>query len=320
MGFPTALAASTRPRVYVARIPEGRSLPDAHIFASTGAASAGATSLTLDWVSTNGSANSSGTIELEHDQPILFPANSTINVDGTSFAAGDYSLEVDDGLGAVPTDLIAVGDYFKLAGDSTLYRVTNRSAGVNGYKIRVYPELQSAPADDAAVTVYNLVRLNLGTGVQFVDIDTTGVSVNVTGVTYAMDAAANSLDTYKFRQVIGVESSSPTTSVETTDVATNTLTTTLKGTVGFEVAVEGIAIPGDSANTEIIQPFLLDSGRSSESIYTRYESSSDAKVYQGPGSLTEADAGESINEADTYSVTLSISVANRTDGFEYWLR
>jgi hypothetical protein len=167
------------------------------------------------------------------------------------------------------------------------------------------------------VTVYNLLRLNLPSGQQFITINTTGVSVPVTGCTYSMIATAASVPTPAYRQLLGIESSSPTTSVETTDVATNTLVTTLKGTVGFELAVEGINVPGDAGNREIIQPFLLDSARSAESIYTRYESSSGAKVFQGPGSLTEADAGETVNEADTYSVTMSISVG---DDFEYWLR
>jgi hypothetical protein len=317
MGFPTALSASTNPRVYVARIPEGNSLPTLYGFASLDAETAGSTTITLDLVTIDGGA-ASGTVELEHDQPILFASTNAVAVDGAG-TLGSYTINVDDGgsPGALPTNLIAVGDYIRFASDATLYRVTGRIGAAAEYTIRVFPALKSAPADNAAVTVYNQLRLNLASGTQFVTINTTGVSVPVTGCTYAMAEAAASLPVPAYRQLLGIESSSPTTSVETTDVATNTLVTTLKGTVGFELAVEGIGIPGDSAYREVIQPFLLDSDRSAESLYTRYESSSGAKVFEGPGSLTEADAGETVNETETYSVTMSISVG---DDFKYWLR
>jgi hypothetical protein len=320
MGFPTALSASTNPRVYVARIPEGNSLPTLYGFASNDAEAAGSTTITLDLTTIDGGA-ASGTVELEHDQPILFPADPSANpvvVKGTG-VLGSYTIIVDDGAGspALPTNSVRVGDYITFASDTTLYRITARTASANDYTIRVFPALKSAPADNSVVTVYNLLRLNLPSGQQFITIDTTGVSVPVTGCTYSMIATAASLATPAYRQLLGIESSSPTTSVETTPVATNTLVTTLKGTVGFELEVEGIGIPGDAAYREVIQPFLLDSDRSAESLYTRYESSSGGKVYQGPGSLTEADAGETVNETDTYSVTMSISVG---DDFEYWLR
>lgn len=324
MGFPSALAASTRPRVYVARIPEGNTLPTAYVFDSDDAESAGSTTITLSLTTIDGASPGSNTVELEHDQPILLPADATahpVAIDGT-FAVGSEFIRVDDagGTPAVPTDDIRVGDYFRIASDSTLYRVVERTAEAAEYKIRIYPALVAAPADNAAVTVYNLVRLNLGSGVQTVSVGSSGTSVTVSGVTYGMAAGAASLNTYVFRQLLGVESSSPTTSVETTDVATNTLTTVLKGTTTLEVSVEGIHIPGDMAQRDVIIPFLLPQrgvSRANESIYTRYESSSDGRVYQGPGSVTEADGGESINEADTYSYTFSISVG---DDLEYWLR
>ena len=317
MGFPTALSASTNPRVYVARIPTGNSLPTLYGFASNDAEAAGSTTITLDLITVDGGA-ASGSVELEHDQPILFPADAVANpvlVKGVG-TLGSHTIIVDSGT-ALPTNSVAVGDYITFASDAQLYRITARTAASTDYTIRVFPALKSAPADNAVVTVYNLLRLNLASGVQFVTITTAGVSVPVTGCTYSMAATAASLATPAYKQLLGIESSSPTTSVETADVTTNTLVTTLRGTVGFELAVEGIGIPGDAAFREIIQPFLLDKDRAAESLYTRYESSSGAKVYQGPGSLTEADAGETVNEADTYSVTMSISIGS---DFAYWIR
>ena len=320
MGFPSALTASTRPVVRVARIIEGNSLPIAYTLDSDDVEAAGSTELTLSLTTVDGAAaGASDVLTLEHDSLILLPANSTVNVDGAG-TAGEYTIEVDDGSDGVPTGLVAAGDYIQFASDSTLYRVVERTGVSNGYKLRIFPELASSPADDAAVTVYNQVRVNLASGTQFVDITSTGVAVPVTGVSYAMDAASTSLDVYETRQLIGVESSSPTTSVETTDVATNTLVTTLKGTTTLEVAVEGIRIPGDAANREILMPFLLPQGsvdRSAEAIWARYESSDGSYVAEGPGSITEADAGETINEAATYSYTLSLNVG---DDLKYWLR
>lgn len=321
MGFPSALTASTSPRVSVARILEGNSLPIAYEIDSDNVAAAGAATLTLS-LNTVGGAAATGTdsVDLEHDALILMPSNNAVSVAGDSFSAGTFVVEVDDGSGAVPTNLVASGDYIKFASDNTLYRVVERSGLASGYRLRVFPELAATPADNAAVTVYNQVRLNLASGVQFFNLTSTGAAVPVTGVTYAMDAAAKSLATYETRQLNGIESSSPTTSVETTDVATNTLVTTLKGTTTLEVAVEGIRIPGDAANREILMPFLLPQGtvnRSAESIWARYESSDGSNVYEGPGSITEADGGETVNEAANYSFTLSINVG---DDLKYWIR
>jgi len=321
MGFPSALTASTNPRVSVARILEGNTLPTEYEIDSDSIAAAGATSLTLSLTTVGGAtAGGSDSVTLEHDSLILMPSNSTINVDGATFTAGTFVLEVDDGADAVPTALIAPSDYFTIASDSTLYRVVERTGVSGGYQLRVFPELSSSPADNAAVTVYNQVRLNLPSGTQFTTVTSTGAAVAVTGVTYAMDAATTSRDVYETRQMIGVESSSPTTSVETTDVATNTLTTTLKGTTSLEVAVEGVRIPGDAANREILMPFLLPQGtvnRSAESLWARYESSDGAYIVEGPGSITEADGGETINETASYSYTISINVG---DDLKYWIR
>lgn len=324
MGFPSALTASTEPRVYVARIPEGNTLPVAYVFESDDAEAAGSTAITLSLTTIDGAAPGSNVAELEHDQPILFPANVAnhpVVVKGT-FAVGDTVIRVDDGEAspALPTDDIQVNNYFTIAGDTTLYRVVERVTLAAEYKVRIFPALIAAPADNAAVTVYNQLRLNLPSGTQFVEIGSTGVAVNVSGCTYSMAAAAVSRNTYEFRQLLGVESANPPISVETTDVATNTLTTTLKGTAALEIAVEGIHIPGDAAARDVVIPFLLPqrgTSRANESIYTRYESSSGARIYQGPGSITESDGGESINEADTYSLTMSIS---NGDDLEYWLR
>lgn len=321
MGFPSALTASTSPRVSVARILSGSTLPTAYTIDSDNIAAAGAASLTLS-LTTVGGAAAGGTdsVTLEHDSLILMPADSTLNVAGATYTAGTFALKVDDGLGAVPTGLIAAGDYFTVASDSTLYRVVERTGLADGYQLRVFPELSATPADNAAVTVYNQVRLNLASGTQFATITSTGAALPVTGVTYAMEAANTSRDVYETRQLLGVESSSPTTSVEATDVATNTLVTTLKGTTTLEVAVEGIRIPGDAANREILMPFLLPQGtvnRSAESLWARYESSDGSYVVEGPGSITEADGGETINETATYSYTLSINVG---DDLKYWLR
>lgn len=321
MGFPSALTASTSPKISVARILEGSSLPIAYTLDSDDAESAGSTELTLSLTTVGGSAaGGSDSVTLEHDSLILMPANSTLNIDGTGFTSGEFVIEVDDGADAVPTGLVAAGDYLTIASDTTLYRVVERTGVSGGYSLRLFPELASSPADNAAVTVYNQVRLNLPSGTQFTTITSTGAAVSVTGCTYAMDSAATSRNVYETRQLIGVESSSPTTSVETTDVATNTLVTTLKGTTTLEVAVEGIRIPGDAANREILMPFLLPQGsvnRSAESIWARYESSDGGYVAEGPGSITEADGGETINEAATYSYTISLNVG---DDLKYWIR
>lgn len=321
MGFPSALTASTTPRVSVARIREGDTLPTAYVFDSDNAAAAGAATLTLSLTSVDGAA-AAGTdsVDIEHDALILMPSNSTIAIAGDTFTAGTFVLNVDDGAGAVPNNLIAPGDYFTIDSDAALYRVVSRQGVTGAYQLRIFPELAATPADDAAVTVYNRVRLNLASGVQFATITSTGAALPVTGVTYPMAAGAASRDTYETRQLIGIESSSPTTSVETSDIATNTLVTTLKGTTTLAVAVEGVRIPGDAANREILMPFLLPQGtvnRSAESIWARYESSDGAYVVEGPGSITEADGGETVDENATYSYTVSVNVGN---DLKYWLR
>ncbi len=314
MAFPSTVIAVTKDKLKFARVASGASIPAAYTFQNVGAVLAGAGTITLDMTLIDGAA-AAGTVELEHDQPILFASSNTVAVDGAG-TLGSYTTLVDDGANALPTNLVAVGDYIKFAGDSQFYQIVERTAQATEYKLRLNPELKAAPADNAAVTVYNTVRLNLGTGVQYVDIDTTGVSVPVTGVTYPIADATASEATYAYKALLGAETISPSATVDSTDITNMEFSTSLKGDVGFEIAASGQWFVGNGALREMILPNLLDADRSAESLYVLFESNEGTKV-EGPAQITDNSAEGTAGDARTYDITVSVTTGSN---FGAWFR
>lgn len=317
MTLPSQVSLTTNDRVSLALILPGQTLPTAYVIDSDNAATAGAGSLTLSLTSVDGvEAGASDKVELESDSEIWFPADTTLAVDGAGFVVGDYSLDVDDGggPGALPTNLIATGNYFTIAGDTQLYQVVERIAGATEYTIRIYPALKAAPVDDAAIVVYNIVRLNPTT--QFVTLTSTGVTVAVTGVTYPMAGPVSSRNTYQMRQLLGVATVNPSPAVASSEVTNMKFRTTLRGTTSFSLAVDGQKFAGNSGWREVAKPYLVDPDFSAYGIYAEYVGN-DGDRDRDAGSLTDSGGTAAADEVKGYNLTFT---ANKGALFESWTR
>lgn len=308
MALPESLSAVDKGRLFVAPVTvTGATLPIPYNFTIDGAATAGLGTLDIDLSKVDGAAVGAQVVELETGHPFYFPSSNAVSVDGAG-SIGSFKIAVDNGSDALPTDLIAVGDYIKFDGDTQLYLVVERATGTSEYTIRVNPELKTAPADDAAVTVYNRVKLALAGATQFVDMSSTSVSVPVTGVKYPMADDAESLDTYLFRQLLGVTELSPTPGVETTEVSNMLFTTELPADFTFEIGVTGQKVIGDSARREVLLPRALNLV-SNKAMYAVYESL-DGDVYEGPANITDGGITSSKGDVEEYSFTLGITLGD----------
>lgn len=314
MGFPTISQLVSDDRSSVCPIPQNRTLPIPYTLDSDDAAVAGAGSLTLSLTTADGAA-AAGTdrAELEHDSEIFFASSNTVAVDGAG-TVGRRTISVDDGSDGLPTNLVQVGDYIKFAGHAQRYLVKERTAGAAEYSLRLDPALKAAPADDEAVTVYNIVRLNLGTGIQFVDITSTGASIPVTGVKYPMAAGATSLAVYEMRQLLGVTDMSPTPTVASTEVTDMKSKANIQGDTTFDLSISGVEFNGNSGLGEVVLPSLLDGDDTSIGVYLIYVNR-DGKRIQDTGSFTASGGSGAVEAARTYEVTVS---ANLGDNFERW--
>lgn len=308
MALPESISAVDKGRVFVAPVDvSGATLPTAYNFTADGAVLAGAGTMSIDLSKVDGAAAVAQIAELETGHPLYFPSTNGVAVDGAG-TAGAFKVNVDNGSDALPTDLIKVGDYIKFAGDTQLYLVVERATGAAEYTIRVNPALKAAPADDAVVTVYNRVKLALAGATQFVDIGTTSVSVPVTGVDYAMADNAESLDTYLFRQLLGITEITPTPGVETTEVSNMLFTTELPSDFTFEIGVSGQKVLGDSARREVVMPRALNQV-DNKGMYAVYESL-DGDVYEGPANLTDGDGTSAKGDVEEYSFTFGITLGS----------
>ncbi|NEQ52026.1 MAG: hypothetical protein F6K11_18115 [Leptolyngbya sp. SIO3F4] len=308
MALPESISSVDKGRVFLAPVTvSGATLPTAYTFASGGAVAAGAGTISLDIATVDGAAASSETVELETGQPILFPSTNAVSVDGTS-AIGDFKLDVDDGSNALPTNLIAVGDYIKFAGDTQLYLVVERTTGAAEYSIRVNPALVATPADNAVVTVYNRVKLALAGATQFVDVNTTPASVAVTGVTYPMADGAESLTTYAYKQLLGITEITPSPGIESTEVSNMLFTAELTADNTFSIGITGQKVLGDSARREVLMPRAFNKV-TNKAMYALYESL-DGDLIEGPANLTEGDVTSAKGDVEEYSFTLGITLGD----------
>ena len=161
-------------RIYVAPIPKGRVLPVPYVFTNTKKVSAGSDIMTLALASIDGHEPGNAIVELEHDQPILFPVNP-------------HSPRVND-----------------------------------------------------------LIRLDLDVNTQFVSVGSIGKTVTVFGINHDMDDGVMSLDTYIFRQLLGMEK-----------IEIN------RNNEGINLSVEGVCMPSDKAQEQIC---------ASRPLYVRFDS------------------------------------------------
>ncbi|MEM9806622.1 MAG: hypothetical protein AAF959_15215 [Cyanobacteria bacterium P01_D01_bin.56] len=314
MGFPTITQLTSNDRASVVDIPDGRTLPIPYTIDSDSAATAGVGTLTLSLTTADGAtAGGSDSVELEHDSEIFFPSSNTVAVDGAG-GIGKRTIDVDNGSDGLPTNLVAVGNYIKFAGHAQRYLIKERTAGATEYSLRLDPALKAAPADDEAVTVYNVVRLNLGTGIQFVEITSAGASVPVTGVTYPMAGPTTSLVVYEMRQLLGVTDMSPTPTVASTEVTDMKSKANIQGDTTFDLSISGVEFNGNSGLGEVVLPSLLDSDDTSVGVYFIYVNQ-DGKRIQDTGSFTASGGAGPVEAARTYDVTIS---ANLGDNFERW--
>ena len=314
MGFPTITKLVTGDRISVCPIPENQTLPTPYTIDSDAAALAGAGTLTLSLTTVDGvAAGGTDVVELEHDSEIMFASSNTVAVDGAG-VIGRRTISVDDGADGIPTNQVGVGDYIKFAGHAQRYLIKERTAGAAEYKLRLDPALKAAPADNEAVTVYNVVRLNLGTGVQFVDITSTGAAVPVTGVKYPMAGPATSLAVYEMRQLLGVTDMSPTPTVASTEVTDMKSKANIQGDTTFDISVSGVEFNGNSGLGEVVLPSLLDTDDTSVGVYFIYVNS-DGKRVQDEGTLTASGGAGPVEAERTYEVTVS---AKRGDNFQRW--
>lgn len=314
MGFRSITQLTADTRVSVVDYATGQAEPDYFTIDSDNVAAAGAGTLTLSLTTVNGAAAGGGdSVELEHDSELWLPANSTIAADGAG-TVGKRTIDVDDGANGLPTNLVAVGNYLKFAGHAQIYQVVERIAGAAEYTLRLDPELKAAPADGEAVVVYNIVRLNLPSGVQFQEITSTGASVPVTGVTYAMDAAQTSLKQYALRQLLGITDASITPTVNSTTVTDMKSSVNIQGSTTLDNAVTANEFAGNAGYREVVLPLLLDPDNNSIGVY--YEIvTKEGKRVRDLGSLTAAGAAGPVEAASTYNVTISSLLG---DFFERW--
>ena len=314
MGFPTISQLVSDDRASVCPIPDSRTLPIPYTLDSDNAAAVGAGTLTLSLTTADGAAaGATDRAELEHDSEIFFPSSNTVAVDGAG-VLGRRTINVDDGALGLPTNLVQVGDYIKFAGHAQRYLIKERIAGATEYTLRLDPALKAAPADDEAVTIYNVVRLNLGTGIQFVDITSTGVVVPVTGVKYPMAGPVTSLTVYEMRQLLGVTDMSPTPTVASTEVTDMKSKANIQGDTTFDLSISGVEFNGNSGLGEVVLPSLLDGDDTSIGVYFIYVNQ-DGKRIQDTGSFTASGGAGPVEAARTYEVTVS---ANLGDNFERW--
>lgn len=307
MALPELLSAVDKGRVFIAPASTGSVLPIAYTFSVSGAVAAGAGSISLALATVAGAAATvSDSVELETGQPILFPSNtSTVLVAGTP-SIGSHKLIVDDGAGAVPANLIAIGNFLKFPSDDQLYLVVARRTLTNGYEIRVNPELKAAPADNAQLVIYNRVKLALPGDQQFIDITSTAQAVNVTGVTYAMADAAASLTTFAYKQLLGITEITPTPGVETVEVSNMLFSTELPSDFTFEIGVTGQKVLGDAARREELMPVALNQ-RTNKALYALYESL-DGDLVEGPANITDGGITSPKGEVEEYNFTLGITL------------
>lgn len=312
MALPESISAVDKGRVFVAPVAvAGATLPTAYNFAVDNAVTAGAGTIDLKLTKVAGATATTEVVELETGHPLFFPSSSVVAVDGATQVIGDHKLNVDDNADALPTDLVKVGNYIKFAGDTQLYLIVERITGAAEYTIRFSPALKAAPADNAVVTVYNKVKLALAGSTQFVDISTTAVSVPVTGAEYAIADEGESLDTYLFRQLLGITEITPTPGVETTEVDNMLFTTELPSSFTFEIGVSGQKVLGDSCRREVLMPRALNQV-TNKNMFALYESL-DGDLYQGPASITDGSVTSAKGDPEEYEFTLGITLGENFD-------
>ena len=314
MGFRSITQLTTDTRVSVVAYGANQTEPDYFTIDSDSVAAAGAGTLTLSLATVNGAtAGGSDRVELEHDSELWFAASSTIAVDGAG-VTGRRTIDVDDGAGGLPTNLVAVGDYISFAGHTQKYLVTERVAGAAEYTLRLDPALQAAPADNAAVTVCNIVRLNLPAGVQFTTVTSTGAAVPVTGVTYEQAGPVTSQKQYAMRQLLGITDASITPTVNSTTVTDMKSSVTIQGSTTLDNAVSANEFAGNAGYREVILPLILDPDNTDVGVY--YEIvTKEGKRVRDLGSLTAAGGAGPVEAAATYNVTISSLLG---DFFERW--
>lgn len=86
-------------------------------------------------------------------------ASGTYAID-TAGSAGNTTITIDNGAGALPTALV-VGDVLSIVGSTQQYVVTSYTAGTTDAVVGIFPELDQTIADGDSVTVAASHRLNL---------------------------------------------------------------------------------------------------------------------------------------------------------------
>lgn len=313
MGFRQITQLTTETRVSIAAYDQGQIEPT-YYGISSAAAIAGATSLDLTLATVDGvAAVASDVAELEHDSLLLFPSNNTVAAAGAA-VQGSRKFIVDDAAGAVPANLVKALDFIEIAGDTQRYMVVERITNANNYELRLDPELKSAVLDNAAVTVYNKVRLNLGTGIQFQDITNVASSIPVTGVDYAMDAGALTGKTYALRQLLGITDASTTPTINSTEVTDMKSTVTLPGNTSVDHAVTANEWAGNAGLREVAYPLILDPSNNQVGVFVQIETK-EGKFLEDLGTLTAAGGAGPVEAASTYNLTISSALG---DFFQRW--
>ena len=310
MVVPTSNRPFISARCAVSLIPPGQALADIYTLIIGADANAGATQLNLAISEKNGAAAAAtDRLELEDDHQIWLPSSAQV-VSAAAHVIGNRKLILDNGSGGNPS--IAPGDFIRFANHTTIYRVGR----VNGQAIRIFPTLTAPVADNEVVTVFQEVRLNLGAN-QVVDIDTSGVDVNVASLQYPIVAASSdTLAVREEKQIFGLTTlgASPTiNSIDASDTR-SPVKDFITGS-GLTAVIETLAMEAELARPEIILGTLLNTKIVATTGFFLNVRTAAGEIYQGPASPSESSSTNTKGNLETFNINFSFNL----DSTKYWL-
>ena len=310
MVLPTSNRPFINARSAVSLIPEGQSFPNRYTLDLAADANQGATQIDLKIVQKNSqAADAEEILELEDDHQIWLPGNQTIAA-AAAAVIGQRKLMIDDASGNNPN--IEAGDFIKFASHETVYRIGR----VNGQTVRIFPALTSPIADNEAVTVYQEARLSMETD-QVIDLNTTGISIDVASLKYAVTAAnSQTLDVRAEKQLFGLTTVGVSPTVNSIDASdTRSPVKDFITGAGLAATIETLAMDSELARPEVILSTLLNTNIVATTGFYLNIRTAAGEIYQGPASPSQSASSNGRGALETFNITFSFNL----DDTHYWL-